>query len=157
MENGHQKIRNIDTGRNPRHVCVSQDGKTLYVTLNASGMLIKIDRATETIIGRAKTGTQARSMSLSVDDRYAFVCNYEDNNLGVVDLERMQQVFTAKTDVHPIGVTTMPDGKHVWVSNYRPSTVYVFEIEYAGTPETVGHDRPSGCNQCADVTGRAAA
>ncbi len=132
VENGHQKVRDIPTGPNPRHVCVSQDGTTLYVALNASGTLIKIDRATETITGRAKTGTQARSTSLSVDDRYAFVCNYEDNNLGVVDLEQMKQIFTAKTDIHPIGVTTMPDGQHVWVSNYRPSTVYVFKIEYAG-------------------------
>lgn len=127
VDNGHRVLEQIYCGENPRHVICTRDGTHLYVSNNIPGTVTKLDRASGTILGTAKVGTRARTIVLTPDEGYLFVCNYEDNNVGCVDTVAMKQIFT-KACSKPIGITVSAEGDRLFVSNYAPPQVSVFRI-----------------------------
>lgn len=123
VRNGHKKLTNIPAGVTPRHLVMTRDGRYIYQTNNLEGVVRKFSVKDEQYMGKANVGKKVRSCILSPDEQYLFVCNYGDNEIGVVDVNRMMQIYTIKTgnevNGHPIGVTISPDGDFLWVSNYR--------------------------------------
>jgi YVTN family beta-propeller protein len=55
----------------------------------------------------------------------AFVTNYDDNTVSVIDPEAGRVVATVKTGANPMGVGVAPDGKAVYVSNEADGTLSV--------------------------------
>lgn len=127
VSGGHTVVRQIPCGQNPRHVVLSPDGRTLYVSNNLPGTVTVVNREAGTISATIKVGRAARTMDITPDGRYLFVCNYEDGTVGCVDLEARREIFTYPTP-KPIGLCVDARGERLFVSNYSPPQITVLEI-----------------------------
>lgn len=105
-------------GRTPRHLLLSPDGRTLYVSNHTQNSIRKIDIATESVTGVAYTGTQTRSMVLTPDGDSLFVTNYADGTVSKVRTADMAILQTVYSGTRPVGITYDPPSRQVWVSNY---------------------------------------
>jgi YVTN family beta-propeller protein len=115
----HKVVRQIYVGPNVRHVVIDPiDGRFLYVSLNASGVVEKINRATGQIMGRVHTGSGCRTLAISTDGTALFVVNYDSNSMTMLRAGDLHVIQTVPTGTHPVGVTY--DGKtgRVWVAVY---------------------------------------
>lgn len=117
-----------DIGLKPRHLAISRDGGTLYLSNHGDGHLRTLDTVTNRITGVREVGEEPRTIVLSPDGRFLYVVCYESNQLSLLDAETMDILATARTDLHPVGVDVTPDGQSVWVTNQTASTIQVFEV-----------------------------
>ncbi len=130
---GHTVTRQIPCGSNPRHVVPSRDGSVLYVSNNSPGTVTLIDRRAGAVQATIKVGDMARTITLTPDGRYLFVCNYGAGKPGVgtvgcVDLQLRSQIFTVPASM-PIGVAASATGDLLFVCNYAPPQVTVMHVD----------------------------
>jgi len=124
---GHVIVNQIPCGENPRHAVMTKDGSTIYVSNNIPGTVTRIDRASENITGVATVGYQARTIALTPDEGYLFVCVYGEENIACVDAATMQTLFKVPA-TKPIGMVVSPTGDRLFLSNYSPPQVSVYRI-----------------------------
>jgi len=124
---GHIIVNQIPCGENPRHAVMTKDGSTIYVSNNIPGTVTRIDRASENITGVATVGYQARTIALTPDEGYLFVCVYGEENIACVDAATMQMLFKVPA-TKPIGMVVSPAGDRLFLSNYSPPQVSVYRI-----------------------------
>ncbi len=105
-------------GANPRHLVISPDNQTLYVTLNGEGTVIKVDLHTGEVVDRVRTGSAPRSMAIADDGHTIYVVNYESDTMSQVRTSDFEILQTFKTAHHPIGITYDGASREVWVSAY---------------------------------------
>ena len=111
----------------PRHLVLSRDGATLWVTSNVSGVLTQFHtdelvNALKAAEGRdvpgpgGKTlnvGAGARTVAVSEDERWAFVATNSSQRVVAVDLRNWTVVTHASASPFPVGLAISPDGCHV--------------------------------------------
>lgn len=124
---GHVVARQIYCGENPRHAVLSLDGNTIYVSNNIPGTITYVNRVAGTVAATVKVGNKARTIAITPDGAYLFVCNYDDGTVGCVDIAARKQIFTSPTP-DPIGMTVDATGERLFVSNYAPPQISVFTI-----------------------------
>lgn len=124
----HTLVGNIRVGANPRHIISSPDAKYLYVSLNGPGQIVKFDPAEDRIVARAKVGRQARTIDISQDGASLFVCNYNDDNVGIVDTNRMEETSKVPAGPHPVGLSVAPSPPELWVASYSGNFITVFRL-----------------------------
>jgi YVTN family beta-propeller protein len=117
-----------EVGNSPRHVVLGPGGRYLFVSLNAEGSVVKIDRRSGRVVGRAYTGRDPRSLTLAPDGRTMYVVNYLSDTVSAVrtsDMVVLQTIPTGSIDIgstsvpsHPIGITYNAVGNRVWVALY---------------------------------------
>jgi YVTN family beta-propeller protein len=115
----HKVARQISVGSNVRHVVIDPiNGRYLYASLNASGVVVKLDRASGRVMNRIHTGAGCRTVAISGDGTAIFVVNYDSNTMTMLRTSDMHVIQTVATGTHPVGVTY--DGKtgRVWVAVY---------------------------------------
>ncbi|MXZ68746.1 MAG: YncE family protein [Acidimicrobiia bacterium] len=117
-------------GITPRHLVLSPDDKTLYVTLNREHAVVAVDLDSGQVIRRARTGRAPRSMDISSDGTALYVVNYESNTMSKIRTGDFAILQEFDTTPRPIGITYDPFNNEVWVSTYS-GTIHV----YAERPE----------------------
>ena len=107
-----------DVGVSPRHLVLSPDDETLYVTLNGEDAVVAVDLDSGQVIRRVRTGQAPRSMDISTDGTALYVVNYRSNTMSKIRTSdfTIQQVI--ETASKPIGITYDPFNGEVWVSTY---------------------------------------
>ncbi len=103
-------IDSIDTGPRPHGIVASPDGRTLYITLEASSEVIKVDVATHRILGRAAVGDVPNEPALGPRGRYLFVPLRAAGGTDVVDTESMERVRSLPTGAGGHNAYLAPDG-----------------------------------------------
>jgi YVTN family beta-propeller protein len=124
----HTVVGKLASGFNPRHVVLSPDAKTLFVSNNAPGTVTVIDLNKGKPVATMKVGKMPRTIAIAPQGDALFVCNYKSDNLGIIDLNKRKQVALQKTVIRPIGASISPAGATIWVSSYPTSVVQVFRI-----------------------------
>jgi YVTN family beta-propeller protein len=109
------------TGRGPRHLVLSADGRTLWATVNGSARVIQLALPTGEVVRRVSTGAAPRTMAIAPDGRALYVVNYESDTVSKVRASDLAVLQTVGTDHHPIGVTVDPGTGDVWVASYAGS------------------------------------
>jgi DNA-binding beta-propeller fold protein YncE len=119
---------------NPNKMVLNKAQTRLYVTADNSDLLYVINTGTNAIAGRVKTAAPARmgeveettgsspnSVSLSPDERTAYVTNAGTNNVAVIDLtqEQPRVVGLIPTGWYPTSAGTSADGKILYVINAK--------------------------------------
>lgn len=105
VESGHlQVIDVIRVGERPAQVAITPDGRYVLVPCEGPGAVYIISTATHEVAGIVPTGGKAHGVDVSTDSRYAFVTNWEDDSLSIVDLEKMTVARTIKVGDEPAGV-----------------------------------------------------
>ena len=108
-------------GGGPRHLVLSPDGASLYVTLNAEGKVAKLDPVNGVVQQKVSTGSQPRSMAISTDGQSLYVVNYESSTVSKLAASDLHLLQTVQTGYHPIGITYDRTTGAVWVANYGGS------------------------------------
>jgi YVTN family beta-propeller protein len=144
-------VATVPTGKRPRGIHASPDGKTLYIALSGSPIAppgvdestlpppdkaadgiglfdIKERKLVKTIAG----GSDPEEFSLSKDGSLLYSSNEDTGETSIIDLAAGSVIATLKvgpTDSEPEGVTTSPDGKFVYVTAENEGMVFVIDTE----------------------------
>nr|WP_094272593.1 YncE family protein [Rhodococcus sp. OK302] len=97
-------------------------------------------------------GTAAYGVAITPNGQYAYVTNYGDSTISVIDTSDNTVVAAlADTAVNqPSAVAITPDGKHVYVTNqWGRDTVSVIDTALGDTPNTVTSNVAVGANPTA--------
>ena len=119
---------------NPNKLVLNKAQTRLYVTADNSDRLFVIDTHSNEIISSIKTtapeylgkldkttGSSPNSVTLSPDERTAYVTNAGTNSVAVIDLQgyRPEVVGLIPTGWYPTSVATSADGKFLYVINAK--------------------------------------
>jgi DNA-binding beta-propeller fold protein YncE len=120
-------IDDIPATANPRHIILSKDQRTLYISDNINGKLLAFDLVAKKTVREVSVGKMARTIALSPDERYLFGVSHDEGKLVVVDTEGFNLIYK-KDFPFPMGLAVTPDGKQLWVTSYQMGKIGVFEI-----------------------------
>lgn len=118
----------------PRHLAVSPDDKTLYISCLNFNQVHAIDMATETVAHTAQVGTAPKSISVSSDGRYVYSADYgESRSISIVDTQDWtSRIFPIPAMDRGSGVAVGPDGRHALVTGWYDGHVYLVGFEGTG-------------------------
>ena len=125
----------------PRHLALSPDEKTLYVSCYMASQVHAYDVATMAVTKKVAVGSAPKSLEVSRDGRWVYTADYgqETNSVSVIDTRD----FTAR--VFPIhgmqrgsGVAVSHDGRHAYVTGWLDSHVYMVGLK----PEAASTEAP---------------
>ena len=86
-------IKNIKETDYPGYCAVTPDGKYLYIPFNSSNSgngntVIMVSTTTYKTVGKPITvGFQPRAVAIAPDQKFAYVTNYQDNTVSVIDIQ----------------------------------------------------------------------
>ncbi len=109
----------IKTGKTPKVITSSPDGKYLFVanwhSCTVSVIDIKSDNPQEwRKIKDLKTGRIPRGLVVSPDSKYLYVAQMGDNGISVVDIDSLSKIYEIKIGNNPRHIVT--DGRFLYVS-----------------------------------------
>ena len=118
----------------PRHLALSPDDSTLYISCLHSSQLHAMDLASETVQHMVQIGTAPKSIAVSRDGRYVYSADYgEGRSVSVVDThDWTARVFPIPGMDRGSGVAVAPDGKHALVTGWYDAHVYLVGFEGTG-------------------------
>jgi YVTN family beta-propeller protein len=118
----------------PRHLALSPDDKTLYISCLNASELHGMDVATETVTHRVQVGNAPKSIAVSNDGHYVYSADYgESRSVSVVDThDWTSRVFKIPAMDRGSGVAVGPDGKHALVTGWYDRHVYLVGFEGSG-------------------------
>jgi len=133
----------------PRHLVVSEDGSTLFLSSNISGYVSRIELSLVVDALRGSEGRRvnvegwlavyvgvgARTLSTGPGDRYLFSAVNSTAEVVVIDTATMNIVSRVRTDSYTVGLAVSPDGSQVWTTSQGRkggggNSVCVYRVEY---------------------------
>jgi YVTN family beta-propeller protein len=133
--------RTVTVGVSPTDVAVARNGRAVYVTAPAGGSLSRFgpDSEARPLIEDGR----AQSLTLTRDNRTAYVTGYDDGNLLAVDLDRGRVTARIPVGNGPDGVALSPDERTAYVVNIEDDAVSVIDLPTRSAVATIGvGDRP---------------
>lgn len=118
----------LDVGLRPHGLIVSPDHRTLYVTVETTNELVKVDIATHEILGRVEVSLVPNEPTISNDGRYVFVPSRGAGVCDIVDSETMQVVKQLATGGASHNAYTSADGKWVFVTSMGEDLITVIDV-----------------------------
>ena len=118
----------------PRHLALSPDEKTLYVSCLFQSELQALDLETETVVHRAPLGSYPKSIAVSADGRYVYSADYGTTcSASVVDTTD----WTSRTFIVPgmdrgSGIVVGAGGQHAFVTGWYDAHLYRVGFEGTG-------------------------
>lgn len=119
----------IPTGRRPHGLIVSPDRRWLYITVETTHELLKVDVATDAVVARAKVGPVPNEPTISANGRYVFVPQRGGAQTDVVDTETMAVVKSLPAGREQHNTYTSADGREVFVTSLADSLIAVIDPE----------------------------
>jgi YVTN family beta-propeller protein len=105
----------------PGGLCLSPDGKTLYVTgAMPEGRVYVLSLPSGEIVHKIEVGHTPVSPVINADGTRLYVCNQFSNTISVVDLTKGTLVDTIKVGRQPVDAALTPDGESLLVANLLP-------------------------------------
>ncbi len=118
----------------PRHLALSPDEKTLYISCLNASRIDALDLATETVVHKAKVGDSPKSIAVSADGRYVWSADYGlTRSVSVVDTNDWSaKYFMVPGMDRGSGIAVAPDGEHAYVTGWYDAHVYRIGFEGTG-------------------------
>jgi YVTN family beta-propeller protein len=121
--------------RIPRHLALSPDEKTLFISCYHDSEVHALDLATELVTHTVKVGANPKSLEASRDGRYVFTADYGEDAHGfsVVDTtDWTARIFSIPGMDRGSGIAVTPDGQHALVTGWYDNHVYLVGFEGTG-------------------------
>ncbi len=113
---------------NPHMAMATPDGKMLVVMGTALDKIFVMDVAGTAPTKEIKVGTRPEHFDISCDSRYAFVNNFKEGTLSIVDLREGYEVARIPGFSEPHNVTFTPDGRKAYIANLGAHEVGVVDL-----------------------------
>ncbi len=129
-----EKKHHIAVCKCPRHLALSPDEATLYISCLNFSQLHAMDLATESVQHQVQIGNSPKSIAVSKDGRYVYSADYgEGRSVSVVDThDWTARVFPIAAMDRGSGVAVAPDGQHALVTGWYDGHVYLVGFEGTG-------------------------
>ena len=118
----------------PRHLALSPDEKTLFISCLNASQLHAMDVSSETVTHKVQIGNAPKSIDVSRDGRYVYSADYgESRSVSVVDThDWTSRIFKIPAMDRGSGVAVAADGKHALVTGWYDKHVYLVGFEGTG-------------------------
>ena len=127
------------TGRLPipdlaEGLCVSPDGRSLFVCAHRSPTLYVFDAIAETlrktvaIAGGEGKPNQLKRVRVSPDGHFVCVSSLLDNHVAIFDAASMTQIASIATPKGPMGFGFAQDGRHAFLCCHDDAVVLEFDL-----------------------------
>ncbi len=128
------KTHRIAVCKCPRHLAMSPDDKTVYISCLNTNQVHAMDVATETVLHKAEVGTAPKSIDVSSDGRYVYSADYgESRSVSIVDTQDWSsRIVPIQAMDRASGIAVAPDGKHALVTGWYDGHVYLVGFEGTG-------------------------
>ncbi len=120
-------IDSIDVGARPHGILASPDGRLLYITVETSNELVKVDVASHQILGRVDVGPVPNEPTITKDGKYVFVPQRGGDQTAIVDTESMRVVKFLSTGRAGHNSYTSAAGDRVYVTSMGDSMISVVD------------------------------
>jgi PQQ-dependent catabolism-associated beta-propeller protein len=127
----------IATGKRPRGIAPSRDGRQLYVAVGNDNRIDVVDLATRKVVGHLPSGPDPERFALSPDGRWLYVANENDNLVSFVDIARRRIVHQVEVGAEPEGMAVSPDGRWVVCTSESASLVHFIDAANATLVDSV--------------------
>ena len=97
-------------GKAAHGLCVSPDGRPVYLTSQFTDDVSAIDVATDKILRNITVGKNPNWIELASDGKLALVYNTSSNDVTIIDIEKWQIIATITVGKNP---------KRLWVANIK--------------------------------------
>ncbi|MBC8472583.1 MAG: beta-propeller fold lactonase family protein, partial [Planctomycetes bacterium] len=119
------------TYKTPLGMAISPDGKSLYVTCEASATVIVVDVKTLKKIDEIEVGRQPTAVTFSPDGKKAYVSNRLEDTVSVIDTASRKRVTSFVVGDDPHGIVTDKEGKYLYALNKTADSISVIDTESA--------------------------
>ena len=128
----HSVHHRIAACKNPRHLALSPDHATLYVSCLRASEIQAMDLATEEVTHRVQVGAAPQSIDVSRVGRFLWSADYGvSRSVSVVDTRSWtSRVFPVPGMDRGSGVAATADGRHAAVTGWYDGHVYL--VGFAG-------------------------
>lgn len=148
----HKKLRAC---KHVRHMTLSPDEKTLYLSCYYLGQLGAWDVATDKMKKLVQIGQEPKSSAVSSDGRWVFVANFgapDNDSISVVDTTDWTQRFVKVPKMDQgCGLALAPDQKTVWVTGWNSRTVHAIDVSPLGVATTPAASASAAPSQSSSV------
>ncbi|MDR0182150.1 PQQ-dependent catabolism-associated beta-propeller protein [Lysobacter arvi] len=120
-------LRTIDTGKRPRGLHASRDGRHLYVAASNDNRIDVIDLAGGKRTGELPSGPDPEQFALSRDGRWMYIANEDDAKVSFVDIAARRIVAEVPVGAEPEGMAASPDGRWVICTSETASVVHFID------------------------------
>lgn len=124
-------VANIDAGVKPGRLALQHDGKYLWIgnddTQNDAGGVTVIDTVTLKVAAHIVTGSGHHEITLTDDDRSAFITNKQDDTLTVIDVRKLARLNDLRVGQRPTTVAFSPVSKAIYVGNEGDGLITVVD------------------------------
>ncbi|MCX8107666.1 MAG: beta-propeller fold lactonase family protein, partial [Verrucomicrobiae bacterium] len=115
--------------KNPMNLCLTPDGKQLWVACEASSSVVVVDTTTQTKVAEIPVGGQPNDVCFTPDGRKAFVSNRLDDSVSVIDVPAQKVIATIEVGDEPHGLLVDPKGRFLYVLNTSIDNISVVDVE----------------------------
>ncbi len=118
----------------PRHLALSPDEHTLYISCFSASELAAMDTTTEQITHRVEVGHWPKAVDVSTDGRYVFTANYGGSSVSVVDTTDWTAVTLDVPSMdHASGVVAAHDAYRFFVTGWYDGHLFAVDVPGHGT------------------------
>lgn len=126
-----------------------KNGKLVYQVEIFRPFVFVIDPKSQSIIKRIDVGGRPMSLAFTPDWRFAYVPNYDLNELEKIDTQTDSVVSRISNVNDPRGIAITPDGRFAYVTNVVSNTVTVIDLSNDSIIKTIVID---GMPTSVDIT-----
>ena len=109
----HEHFQPEDTlYKSPIHMALTRDGGLLFVVCHNTNSVQMVDPQGRRVLGEITVGRRPYDITLSPDDRQAYVSNSWDDTISVIDVGAFKVIDTISAGADPHGVILDRSGEN---------------------------------------------
>jgi YVTN family beta-propeller protein len=129
--------RIVHGGGDAMGLALTADGKVLYAAAGENKAILKIDTATNKLVGTIPMPGIVHESTLTLDGKFLYVTLRKTNKVVVVRTEDDKIVATVSQRGYPDLVTMEPTGRHALVTNRYADLVAVIDLRTHAQVRTI--------------------
>ena len=122
-------LRRIRVDQGVHGLAVTSDGSKVYVASDKTGMFQIVDTRRGVVVGQTSIGTDPNQMTLTKDERFAYVPMRGESSVAVVELNPLRLVKKLPMASGPHDAITSADGKRIYVGAQYGNSIAVIDPE----------------------------
>jgi len=132
-----ESLRRIKVDRGVHGLAITGDGTKVFVASDKTGMFQVVDARRGAVVGQIHIGNDPNQMTLSADERFAFVPMRGEASVTVVQLNPLRLVKKLPMDRGPHDAITSADGKRVWVGAQYGTSIAEIDVASQAVVRTI--------------------